>query len=168
MGEALALARAAFAVNETLIGIRPLVVQVGSGLFRTRLKAREIKIGAADERVAIRWRRVDVPVLACPTGVIRQETATTITWERRLRWLALAIVPSSLMLGVTTFLSTDVASMPLLWVAPLTLYLLSFVIGFSSTPLIGQRIQHHLRYRNRHDWADEQRERDAFKHCAHR
>jgi hypothetical protein len=65
--------------------------------------------------------------------------AEHITWRRQVRWLALAFVPSSLMLGVTTFLTTDVAAVPLLWIAPLTLYLLSFVIGFSSRPLIGQR-----------------------------
>jgi hypothetical protein len=53
-----------------------------------------------------------------------------IAWSRRLRWLALAMVPSSLMLGVTTYLSTDIAAMPLLWVLPLGLYLLSFIVVF--------------------------------------
>jgi hypothetical protein len=56
--------------------------------------------------------------------------ARPIAWSRRLRWLALAMVPSSLMLGVTTYLSTDIAAMPLLWVFPLGLYLLSFIIVF--------------------------------------
>ncbi len=50
---------------------------------------------------------------------------------RKLRWLVLAFVPSSLLLGLTTFISTDVASVPLLWVVPLSIYLLSFVIVFS-------------------------------------
>ena len=49
---------------------------------------------------------------------------------RRARWVLLALVPSSLMLGVTTYLTTDVAPMPLLWVAPLAVYLLTFVIAF--------------------------------------
>lgn len=48
----------------------------------------------------------------------------------RLRWLALSFVPSSLMLGVTTYITSDVASVPLLWVIPLALYLLSFVLAF--------------------------------------
>jgi hypothetical protein len=56
-----------------------------------------------------------------------------LTLGRRLRWLALAAVPSSLMLGVTMFLSTDIAPMPLLWVVPLSLYLLTFVIAFSPS-----------------------------------
>jgi len=53
------------------------------------------------------------------------------------RWLALALVPSALMLAVTTFVTTDVAPVPLLWVVPLALYLASFVIPFSMRPLIG-------------------------------
>ena len=48
----------------------------------------------------------------------------------RLRWLGLSLVPSSLLLGVTTFISTDIASVPLLWVIPFILYLLTFVIVF--------------------------------------
>jgi hypothetical protein len=44
----------------------------------------------------------------------------------------LAAVPSSLMLGVTTALTTDVAPVPLLWVAPLGLYLLTFIVAFGS------------------------------------
>ena len=48
-----------------------------------------------------------------------------------VRWAGLGFVPSSLMLGVTGFLTTDLAPIPLLWVIPLTLYLLSFIIVFS-------------------------------------
>ncbi|MEX0833443.1 MAG: fused MFS/spermidine synthase [Actinomycetota bacterium] len=54
-----------------------------------------------------------------------------LTRARRLRWLALAFVPSSLMLGVTVYLTTDLAPIPLLWVVPLSLYLLSFILVFS-------------------------------------
>jgi hypothetical protein len=49
----------------------------------------------------------------------------------RFRWVALAFVPSSLMLSVTTYLTTDVAPMPLLWVLPLALYLLTFILAFA-------------------------------------
>ena len=59
-----------------------------------------------------------------------------IAWRERLRWVALAAIPSSLMLGVTTHLTTDVASAPFLWVAPLALYLLSFVVAFQTRPAI--------------------------------
>ena len=47
-------------------------------------------------------------------------------------WVVLAAVPSGLMLATTTHLTTDVFAMPLLWVLPLGLYLLSFVIAFAD------------------------------------
>ena len=53
------------------------------------------------------------------------------TARDRIKWVALAFVPSSLLLGVTTYLSTDVAAMPLLWVVPLALYLITFIIVFA-------------------------------------
>ncbi len=56
------------------------------------------------------------------------------TTLRKLRWLGLAFVPSSLMLGVTTHMTTDIASIPLLWVGPLALYLITFIIAFAKTP----------------------------------
>jgi hypothetical protein len=55
------------------------------------------------------------------------------TWPRRLRWVGLTFVPSSLMLGVTAFITTDITPVPLLWVIPLSLYLFSFVIVFSPS-----------------------------------
>lgn len=57
-----------------------------------------------------------------------------VTAWRRLRWVALAFVPSSLMLGLTTFITTDIAAIPLLWVIPLGVYLLSFILVFSRLP----------------------------------
>jgi precorrin-6B methylase 2 len=51
-------------------------------------------------------------------------------------WVALAAVPSGLLIAVTAHISTDVAAVPLLWVAPLALYLLTFVIAFQTRPLI--------------------------------
>jgi len=58
---------------------------------------------------------------------------------RRLRWLTLAFVPSSLILGVTTYVTTDVAAVPLLWVLPLALYLLTFVLAFAKKQFASQR-----------------------------
>ncbi|MEO8575851.1 MAG: fused MFS/spermidine synthase [Gemmatimonadales bacterium] len=52
------------------------------------------------------------------------------TMQVKLKWIGLAFVPSSLLLGVTTFISTDVAAVPLLWVVPLALYLITFIIVF--------------------------------------
>lgn len=62
------------------------------------------------------------------------------TLSRRLWWVFLAFVPSSLMLGVTTYITTDIAAVPLLWVLPLGLYLLSFVIVFARRPVLPPRV----------------------------
>lgn len=59
------------------------------------------------------------------------EDQVRIPASLRWRWLALAFVPSSLMLSVTTHLSTDVASAPLLWVLPLALYLVTYILAFA-------------------------------------
>jgi predicted methyltransferase len=64
--------------------------------------------------------------------------AEPVTWRRRLHWLVLAFAPSSLLLGVTAHITTDVASVPLLWVIPLALYLLTFVIVFARRPWLRQ------------------------------
>jgi len=56
--------------------------------------------------------------------------------RRRLYWLFAAFVPSSLMLGATVHITTSVAVMPLFWVLPLALYLLTFIITFSRKPLL--------------------------------
>ncbi len=53
-------------------------------------------------------------------------------WTTRARWILLAAVPSALSLGATAYISTDIAAVPLLWIIPLSLYLLSFIIAFST------------------------------------
>lgn len=60
------------------------------------------------------------------------EHTETITWKQRLVWLLYALVPSGLLVAVTTEIVTDVASVPFLWLPPLALYLLTFVIAFSK------------------------------------
>lgn len=59
---------------------------------------------------------------------------SAIGWRPRAWWVLLAFAPSSLLLGVTSYLSTDVAAVPLLWVVPLALYLLTFVLVFARRP----------------------------------
>lgn len=70
---------------------------------------------------------MDLPARATPAKVMCLE---------RLRWIVLAFVPSSLMIGVTTSLTTDVPAIPLFWVLPLALYLISFVLVFAKRPLV--------------------------------
>ena len=79
------------------------------------------------------WRRrADKPgVAAAPSAATAVESAP-VTLARRARWIALAFVPSSLMLAVTSYISTDVAAVPLLWIMPLALYLLTFTLAFGK------------------------------------
>src|ERR1043166_2167576 len=58
------------------------------------------------------------------------------SWRLRARWIFLAAVPSGLLIAVTAHISTDVAAAPLLWVLPLSLYLLTWVLVFQSRPLL--------------------------------
>ncbi len=58
------------------------------------------------------------------------------SWSLRARWIFLAAVPSGLLIAVTAHISTDVAAAPLLWVLPLSLYLLTWVLVFQSRPLL--------------------------------
>ena len=54
----------------------------------------------------------------------------------RMRWIALAAVPSGLVIAVTAYLTTDIAAAPFLWVVPLAIYLLTFVAVFRERPWI--------------------------------
>jgi len=58
-----------------------------------------------------------------------------LTLGRRLRWIGLAAAPTSLMLGVTTYLTTDIAAIPFIWIIPLALYLLTFILVFARWPV---------------------------------
>lgn len=62
----------------------------------------------------------------------------------RLRWVLLSFAPSSLLIGTTTYLSTDIASVPFLWVIPLALYLLTFVLVFARRPLFPRWLMLHV------------------------
>lgn len=66
--------------------------------------------------------------------------AVPLDGRRRLKWVLLAFVPSSLMIGVTQSISTDVAAVPLLWIVPLLLYLVSFILAFSKLPWLTSRM----------------------------
>lgn len=79
---------------------------------------------------ASRWRLVTAAAPAAAEDW--SDDGEKIGWRRIVLWLALSAVPSGLMLSTTTHLTTDVFAMPLLWVIPLGLYLLSFVVSFSD------------------------------------
>ncbi len=75
--------------------------------------------GWAVRRPAAKQASADAPAIAAPT------------WPSRLRWMALAFVPSCAVLGATHYLTSDIAAIPLFWIVPLGIYLLTFVVAFS-------------------------------------
>src|SRR6266508_441316 len=79
------------------------------------------------------WRSADAPPSAATTDGV---DAPAPTWRDAATWVALAAVPSGLLVAVTAHISTDVAAVPLLWVLPLALYLLTFIIVFQRRPII--------------------------------
>lgn len=74
--------------------------------------------------------RKPAPIGEAATGILKP------TWKDRAIWIGLAFIPSSLLLGVTTHITTDIATAPFLWIIPLTLYLLTFIIAFSRREVV--------------------------------
>ena len=61
-----------------------------------------------------------------------QDSVAAPGWRERFAWILLASVPSGLIMSTTLHLTTDIGAMPLLWVLPLGVYLLSFTVAFAS------------------------------------
>lgn len=82
------------------------------------------------------WSVTRAAVVPVPDD--RSATTLTVSRRRWASWVALAAIPAALLQGCTLFLTSDIASLPLLWVAPLGLYLLTFVVAFSQSggPLV--------------------------------
>jgi hypothetical protein len=76
------------------------------------------------------------PATAAIDTLAEDTDAPAPRWTLRARWIFLAAVPSGLLIAVTAHISTDVAAAPLLWVLPLSLYLLTWVLVFQSRPLL--------------------------------
>ncbi len=74
------------------------------------------------------------------TSAIAQTTARPDT-RTMFKWLALSAIPSGLMLSTTMHLTTDIVAMPLLWVLPLGLYLLSFTVAFADSQKLARIIR---------------------------
>ncbi len=76
---------------------------------------------------------------ATPT-VEHSHALPPLLFMRKLRWIALTAVPSSLLLGVTQYITTDLVVVPVLWVIPLAMYLLTFILVFARRRLIPQHV----------------------------
>jgi hypothetical protein len=89
-----------------------------------------VALGALVAAAGLVVARVD----AAPSNTRRKIAAPTLT--ERFAWIALAAVPSGLVVAVTAHITTDIAAAPFLWVVPLALYLLTFVVLFRERPWI--------------------------------
>lgn len=88
----------------------------------------EPTLPAAKKKGKLKHRSMPAPAPSVPLASESGE----ITWRRRLYWLALSGVPVAWMLGVTTWITTDIAPIPLLWIVPLAIYLVTYIIAFSA------------------------------------
>jgi hypothetical protein len=104
------------------VGYAFLVVLLGVAASRA-LPALRARSAAAAEAALVE------PVVAAAVPV--DVAAAPVDWRRRGRWLLLAAVPSGLLSAITTFIATDLVSAPLIWIAPLAIYLASFIVAFS-------------------------------------
>jgi spermidine synthase len=100
-----------------------LVLAIGGSFFLMR----GAQVGGVPETAA-----------AAPAGAATDVPAAAPTLTNRLTWVGLAFVPSALVTAYTVHITTDVASAPLLWVIPLAIYLLTFVLVFRDRPLIAR------------------------------
>jgi hypothetical protein len=110
----------------------------------------EPSIGLSDQAWMMSWgfAALVVAVLGCASifgrayraqdveSATRSDLQTGVTSLQKLLWTLLSFTPSSLLLGVTTYITTDIAAVPLFWIVPLALYLLTFVLVFARRPPI--------------------------------
>ena len=90
--------------------------------------------------IACVWLMRRYPGVGATALTTAAVTAAPIAARRRVKWVFWAFVPSALMLGVTRHVATDLASFPLLWIVPLVLYLLTFIIAFGRSPAPAVRL----------------------------
>jgi len=88
--------------------------------------------GAGSEEIVLTPMDVEVGKGSTLGGGVDVGVGEAVGWRRRLMWVGLALVPSALLMSATRFITTDIAPVPLLWVVPLGLYLLTFIGAFAG------------------------------------
>ena len=92
-----------------------------------------VLVGVLGVCALMMWKRGAIDIAADEPQAVEN-----IDWPRRLRWLAFAAIPSSLMLGVTAYISAEVAPVPLIWILPLALYLATLVVAFAAPSVLSR------------------------------
>ncbi len=112
---------------EPLLGLKTLAIAWTAGFVALQFS---IALCAAQA-----GRLLGGPI-ASGSAPVTTNDGSAITWRQRATWTGLALVPSALLTAFTTHVATDVASAPLVWVIPLSLYLLTFVLVFRERALV--------------------------------
>ena len=110
----------------------------------------EPALTTADQTVMWSWMYAGAAVAVAICGVAairfrrppRPSAATEVPADNggfQWRWIGLSAVPAALLLAVTHHITTDVAAVPLLWVIPLAIYLVTFIVAFGPNPRWLQR-----------------------------
>lgn len=97
-------------------------------------------IGCTLAAALLVWTSKERVKTAPTVSEVKESVLEKISWKLRGKWLLLSFLPSSLMLGVTTYVTTDIASVPLLWIIPLSLYVGTFIIVFSRKEIISKNV----------------------------
>jgi hypothetical protein len=130
--------------RELTLDTQGIVWSVGYGLLLILVLASAVMLWRSPRPSVAEGEEVAEPLAGDPVSgggspqtadpsLVTEPREERLTLVRRLRWIGLTFVPSSLMLGVTAFITTDITPIPLLWVIPLSLYLFSFVVVFSPS-----------------------------------
>ena len=112
------------------LGEKPVAVK-GAKRWRKKDKKADLSEAITRTPAAALKRAPARPIAEVETAGL---TASKPSMWTILYWIMLAFVPSSLFIGATTYASTDIAAVPLLWIIPFGLYLLSFILVFSRLP----------------------------------
>lgn len=68
--------------------------------------------------------------VAADSASATADDAAPVTMQDRIGWIGLSLVPSALLVATTAHVTSEVAAVPLMWVAPLALYLMTFSVAF--------------------------------------
>jgi len=139
-----------FAVSNagSLVGLLsyPLLLEPNLSLtFQTRLWVVAYVVFSALTLgcVLVLWRSsrsASIVVRGSASDETLNDRQSPVSLKRRLYWVLLAFIPSSLLFGVTTYITTEIAPTPLLWTIPLALYLVTFVLAFARRNLAPGRL----------------------------
>jgi hypothetical protein len=126
-------------------GVQAVPAPVAAKAAPSAPSAPQTAVTAAPSRRSSRFRvpaAAHEPVVVVGESRVSELAERGLTLGRRLRWIGLAAAPTSLMLGVTTYLTTDIAAIPLILIVPLALYLLTFILAFARWPVVWVGVPH--------------------------